>query len=164
MNKVNKIDYYSGAFLSYLNANGTEPTVLGGTEKCKVIRLSVHGKDYKVYLKYVGKPRMSTIKKKTFFNWETSFTTAERDYLKSDFSEYRSENIVVIVCTTETFDYTCFAVVPVEDALKCLGNDCINQWPRITIRRQKNGRHIKYHGTTIADRDAKKLTDFGFDH
>ena len=87
--------------------------------------------------------------------------------MKSEFHEEDTENIMVIVCTTANFDYTEFAVVPISDALNCMGDDEINKRRRISIKRQKNGKNLRYYGTAISDITAKKLTDcdtyFGFD-
>ena len=167
MNRAGKINYYCGAFLSYLITNGVEPTLFEATVRSQVVKFSLRDKTYKAYVKYVGKPRMSTVGGKTFSNWDSSFTPNERENIRTGFSDGSSEAIVVTVCTTPDFDYTEFAVLPLEDALKCMGDDNINKRPRITYKLQKNGKHLKYYGTTISDKNAKKVPNcdvyFGFD-
>ncbi len=167
MNRANKIDFYCGAFLTYLITNGVEPTLFESTDKSRVVKFSMHGKSYKAFCKYVGKPRVSTVGGKTFFNWDAGFTLNEKEYLKNGFMEAGRDHIVVTVCTTENFDYTEFAVVPLKEALNCMGDDGVNKRLRISFKRQKNGKNMRYYGTTISDTNAKKLPNcdafFGFD-
>ena len=67
MSRINKIDFFSGAFLSYLISNGVkEPTLFEATEKSKIIKFSLRNKDYNVYLKYVSTSKQSIQKGKNY--------------------------------------------------------------------------------------------------
>jgi len=49
---VKKIDYFCGAFLSYLISNGIAPALFEAGEKSKIVKFSTNLGDYKVYIKY----------------------------------------------------------------------------------------------------------------
>ena len=57
MAKINKIDYYCGAFLSYLVSNGANEPVMfdSGDSNSKGISFAVKYKNYNAYVKYVKK-------------------------------------------------------------------------------------------------------------
>ena len=55
------------------------------------------------------------------------------------------------------FDYTEFAVIPLVDAMICLGDDSVNNTRRIVVKRQKHSKILKYYGTAISYVNAKKL-------
>lgn len=49
---VIKIDFFCGAFLSYLISNGITPALFEAGEKSKIVKFSTDAGDYKVYIKY----------------------------------------------------------------------------------------------------------------
>ncbi len=49
MNRVNKIDYFSGAFQAYLTSNGVEPTLFDATDKSKVVKFSLTASSLKLF-------------------------------------------------------------------------------------------------------------------
>lgn len=155
MTKINKIDFYCGAFLSYIISNNAkEPTLFEETEKSsKRIKFALRNKEYNAYLKYVSTLKESTLKGKTYYKWDVSFTEAERDYLQSSFVEPDKENIVVLVCTNEDFKNTYFGFLDIKDALKCMANE----QPRITIKRQKGSKYVSCYGSGVSDENALQL-------
>lgn len=160
MAKVNKIDFYCGAFLSYIISNGAnEPTLFEDTEKSsKKLKFTLRDNDYKAYLKYVSTPKKSTSKGKSFTKWDISFTESEREYLKTSFAEEDRENIVILVCANKEFKDTYFGILSIKDALKCMANE----QPRITIKRQKGSKYVSCYGSGISDENALQLK-YNFD-
>lgn len=160
MARVNKIDFYCGAFLSYIISNGAnEPTLFEDSEKSsKRLKFSLRNKDYKAYLKYVCTPKTPTLKGKTYTKWDVIFTESERDYLTNSFAEEDRENIVILVCANKEFKDTYFAIVKIDDALKCMANE----QPRITIKRQKGSKYVSCYGSGISDENALQLK-YNFD-
>lgn len=49
MAKINKVDFFCGAFLSYLVSNGVEPTLFEVTEKSKKIQFTAKSSDYNIF-------------------------------------------------------------------------------------------------------------------
>lgn len=49
---VKKIDFYCGAFLSYLIFNGITPALFEAGEKSRIVKFSTNLGDFKVYMKY----------------------------------------------------------------------------------------------------------------
>lgn len=160
MAKINKIDFYCGAFLSYIVSNhAKEPTLFEETDKSsKRIKFSLRDKDYNAYLKYVSTLKESTIKSKTYYKWDFNFTNSEREYLRSSFVESGKENIVVLVCANKDFKDTYFAILNTKNALKCMEN----KLPRITIKRQKGSKYVSCYGSGISDKNALQLK-YNFD-
>ena len=50
MGRINKTDYFCGAFLSYLISNNVEPTLFDAVDKSKVVNFTQKNRDYNVYL------------------------------------------------------------------------------------------------------------------
>lgn len=155
MTKINKIDFYCGAFLSYIVSNNAkEPTLFEETEKSsKRIKFSLRNKDYNAYLKYVSTSKISKVKGKLYTTWNIYFTESEREYLKTEFSEQDKENIVILVCANKDFKDTYFGILDIQNALKCMQNE----QPRISIKRQKGSKYVYCYGSGIADENAIQL-------
>jgi len=167
MNKVNKVDFYCGAFLSYLITNKVEPTLFDATDKSKVVRFSLKTTDYNIYVKYNSSPKKSIINDKEYTKWDFIFTEKEKDFLLDNFAVDNRENLVVLVCTNEKLKDTCFAVLTFEQALSCLGDDKVNKQWRITVKHKKKSEHLYCHGTALSDNNAIQVYNdsdyyFGF--
>lgn len=149
--------------MSYLISNGiNEPTLFDASEKSKIVKFSLKDKDYNAYLKYISAPRVSIRAEKTYFQWDIVFTNSEKNYLTTSFVEEGKENIVVLVCSNENFKDTYFAIIGIKNALKCLGNDSVNEQTRITIKRQKGSKYVYCYGTALSDKNAIELK-YNFD-
>lgn len=162
MSRVNRIDFFCGAFLSYLITNKVEPTLFEATEKSKIVQFSLRDKDYNVYLKYVSTSKQSTRAGKEYTKWDILFTELEKSILENSFKEQDKENLVVLVCANENLKDTYFAIIPFENAMKCLGSDNVNKQTRISIKRQKGSKYVTCYGTAVSDRKAFKLK-YNFD-
>lgn len=157
MGKINKVDFYCGAFLSYLITNKVEPTLFNTTEKSKVVQFLLRNTDYNVYVKYVSTSKISTKKGKQYTKWDINFQKNERDYLLNDFCIANKKNIVVLVCANQDFKDTYFAVLSYDDAVKCLGKDAINTQYRITVKHQKKSPNSYCYGTAIDEENAIRI-------
>ena len=163
MARINKIDFFSGAFLSYLISNGVkEPTLFEATEKSKVIKFSLRDKDYNAYIKYVGKSKASKQNGKLYTKWDVIFTEKERDYLLTQFVESDKCNLVVLVCANENLKDTYFAILDYKEALKCIGNDDVNTQYRITVKHQKGSNYVDCYGTAVSAEKSIQLK-YNFD-
>lgn len=150
---VRKVDFYCGAFLSYLITNKVEPTLFEAGDKSKILRFTIGQYDYKAFLKYSTKPNASTKADKTSTRWDTIFTEKEMGFL-TQYPEKERKNIVVIVCTDEKMKNTFFAVIDYDDAVRCLGNDPVNKQRRISVSHLKKSPKIDVYGTAISDENA----------
>lgn len=154
MPKVNKIDFYCGAFLSYLISNKVEPTLFSATEKSKVVQFLLRNTDYNVYVKYVSTEKIINLKGKKYSKWDVIFQKNEREYLLKNFFRPNHQNIVVLVCANKEFKDTYFAVLSYEQALSCMGKDDINKQFRITVKHQKKSPYAYCYGTALSDDNA----------
>ena len=158
MAKVNKMDFQCGAFLSYLISNGVkEPTLFEASEQSKIVKFTLRDKDYCAYLKYVSRSTKSVVAEKSYTRWDIPFTDKEKQFLRNSFEEMGKENIVVLVCTNESFKDTYFAIINLESALMCIGEDCINAQSRISIKRMKGSKYVSCYGTALSDENAIQL-------
>lgn len=153
---INKIDFYCGAFLSYLITNKVEPTLFDATDKSKVIRFSLRSQDYNIYLKYSTSLRESSHHGMTFRSWNVPFTKQEKQFINHQFYDKQRENLVVIVCTDRQLRNTCFAVLTYRQALACLGDDHLNKNPYIAAKHPKGSEYLYCYGTSLSDTDAIK--------
>lgn len=157
MGKVNKVDFYCGAFLSYLITNKVEPTLFNATEKSKVVQFLIKNTDYNVYVKYVSTEKKFSNKGKIYSKWDIIFQKSEREFLLEKFCKPNFKNIVVIVCANKSFKDTLFAVLTYDQAMQCLGNDDINKQFRVTVKHQKGSPNVYCYGTAISDDKAIKI-------
>lgn len=170
MNKINKLDFYCGAFLSYLIGNGCgEPTLFDVTDKSKIINFMLRNKNYNLFLKYSGTSTSITRRGKKHKRWNVTFTQKDMEYLHTSFIKDDSENLILIVCTNESLKDTYFGILNHADAIKCLGAlDGINKQHRMVLNRQKGSKYVHCHGTALSDEAPIKIEYnynkvFGFD-
>ncbi len=156
MGEIKRVDYFCGAFLSYLVSNKIAPTLFEAGESSKIVRFLTGKKDYKIYLKYSTKKKVTRKANKNYSSWEIIFTEKEFTILKS-FHEDNRVLFVVCVCTNEKLSKTDFAVISYEDALKCLGHDDINKQKRLTITHQKASSKMYCYGTALSDENAIEI-------
>lgn len=159
MARINKIDFFCGAFLSYIISNGVkEPTLFEASENSKRIEFSVKSKNYNIYIKYAGKSRKSKVAGKISTNWNVVFTPKENEFLKENFKKQNGyENLVVLVCANDDFKGSCFAVLKLAEVLNCIGTDKKNEERRISVKHIKGSPYLNCYGTGITDIDAIKV-------
>lgn len=177
MATINKVDFFCGAFLSYIICNGVkEPTLFEAQETSKIVKFALKDKDYKIYIKYTTSGK-DTVKKETqtkvlkngnrkrsqkevvdirYTSWSVPFSNKERDFLTDSFSEAGKENIVVLVCTNSEMNDSYFAVLKPEEALKCLGNDTVNpnRYIKLKKKRTRGSSYVSCHGTALDESNA----------
>ena len=155
MRKINKVDYFCGAFLSYLISNKVEPTLFEAGEKSKIVEFTIRNHTYKVFLKYSTKKSEVTKQKKVFERWNITFVPTELERLKQ-FNEESKVVYIVCICTDDKLRDPDIAVLSYEDAIKCLGlfQDEKNKQRRITVLHQKSSSKLLCYGTAVSDENA----------
>lgn len=158
MRKINKVDYFCGAFLSYLISNGVEPTLFEAGEKSKVVEFMIRDSVYKIFFKYSTKKKTITKQSKAYDTWNVVFAEKELNLLET-FGESSKKVAVVCICTDEKLKDADIAVIPYEDACKCLGlmQDAINKQRTIGIRHLKGSSKLLCHGTGLSQDDAVEI-------
>lgn len=159
MRKINKVDYFCGAFLSYLISNKVEPTLFEAGDKSKIVEFTIRATTYKVFLKYSTKKK--TVKKqgKIFDRWEIIFAPNEILQIEN-FAEPFKKVAVICICTDEKLHDADIAVLDHEDACKCMGinQDDKNEQRRITVQHMKGSSKILCHGTALSDLKAIEIS------
>jgi hypothetical protein len=145
---VKKIDYFCGAFLSYLISNGITPALFEAGEKSKIVKFSTDLGDYKVYIKYSTTCKASD--RKNTRKWDVPFTEKEMDILKN-FPEQNRKHFFVLVCTDPDMKENEIAVLDFDNGLKCLGNDSVNKERRISVIHKKGSPYMKCYGTARSE-------------
>lgn len=149
MGIINKTDFYCGAFVTYLVSNKFAPTLFDGTDNSKISKFIIGSNDYKVYIKY---STTCNLDKKGNRRWAVSFTEKELSIL-TEFSEEHCKTYIIVVCTDNNLSNTEIAVLDYSEAMKCLGNDEVNEFKRISLTHLKGSKYILYYGTAV---DSKK--------
>jgi len=145
---VKKIDYYCGAFLSYLISNGITPALFEAGEKSRIVKFSNNHYDFKVYIKYSTNCKISD--RKNTRKWDIFFTERELDMLQN-FPEQNRKHFIVMVCTDDNLKENEIAVLDYGDGLLCLGNDTINKERRISVVHKKGSPYMRCYGTARSE-------------
>ncbi len=158
MRVINKIDYFCGAFLSYLISNGVEPTLFEAGEKSKVVEFTIRDSVYKIFFKYSTKKKAITKQRKAYDTWNIVFAEKELTLLEQ-FGDARKQVAITCFCTDEKLKDADVAVIPYADACKCLGlmQDEINKQRVITIRHLKGSSKLLCHGTGLSQDNAIEI-------
>lgn len=158
MGLIKKVDYYCGAFVSYLVSKGNNLTLFEATDNSKIAQFAVASSDFKVYIKYSATCKVTN--KRTCRKWDINFTDKEVDILY-DFNKENCKMYFVIVCTDKKMKNTEVAVLDFKKAMRCLGKDKINNTRRITIIHEKGSKYLHYYGVAVDKTNAySTLKDF----
>ena len=158
MGKINKMDYYYGAFIYYLISNKAEqPTLFDSVDNSKIINFTQKNKDYNAYLKYVSTCKESKVAGREQTSWQITFTATENTYIRTKFKKDTYKNIVVLVCAKPKLQDTCVAILSLDDALECLGDDNVNNQRTINVKYKKGAWYLECYGTAVPDTQAKKI-------
>lgn len=140
MHRINKIDYFIGVFLTtILNSSNGVPALFDASDNSKRVEFATDIGEYNVYIKY--STMLRKVKKnidgklKTKASCNVSFSDNDYDFLKTNFSDVDKQNLVCLVCTNDKLNETYMAVIPYEDAMKCLRGKTKSGSRRITISR-----------------------------
>ena len=155
MKKINKIDFYCGAFLSFLVSNGVEPTLFEVGDKSRILEFLLKQTKYKAFLKYSAKKRSAVKQGKTVYRWDIGFSQKECEMLEQ-FDDPNRNVVIVCVCTDPDMKETDFAVLSYEDARKCmgLGEDRTNEQRRISVQYVKGSSKLRCYGTGLSSDNA----------
>jgi len=145
---VKKIDYYCGAFLSYLISNSITPALFEAAERSKIVKFSTDLGDYKAYIKYSTIPKLS--ERKNTRKWDVVFTRKEMEILK-EFPEQNRIHFFIMVCTDSDMKETEIAVLDFESGMECLGDDSVNKERRISVVHKKGSHYMKCYGTAKSE-------------
>ena len=155
MKKINKIDFYCGAFLSFLVSNGVEPTLFEAGDKSRILEFLLKQTKYKAFLKYSSKNNSSVKQGKNVSRWDVGFSPKECETLEQ-FGEPSKNVIIVFVCTDKDMKETEIAVLPYEDACRCmgLGQDTVNKQRKISVQYIQGARKFRCYGTGLSSDNA----------
>lgn len=152
---IKKVDFYCGAFLSYLITNKIAPTLFEAGENYKTVKFETNCGNYKVYIKY---SRSCKGFKNGTRKWDIYFTDNEMSYIeKFEEMENNKKLLFALVCTDPKMRENEIAVVDYKDGLRCLGNDPINETRRITIIHKKSSPYMTCYGTAIDEVDGLQI-------
>lgn len=151
---VIKIDFFCGAFLSYLISNGITPALFEAGEKSKIVKFSTDAGDYKVYIKYSTSCKVSD--RKNTRKWDVLFTKKEMEIIHS-FPEPDRKLFFVLVCTDSDLKYNEIAVLDYKSGLLCLGEDSVNKERRISVIHRKNSPYMLCYGTAVSENHGVRI-------
>lgn len=155
MRKINKIDYFCGAFLSYLVSNGVEPTLFEAGDKSKILEFLIKDVTYKAFLKYSTKKNAVIKQGKNQDRWDIVFSPNESKLMET-FNEANKKVIIVCICTDDELNDADIAVLSYAEACRCMGigMDKKNEQRRISICHFKGSSKLKCYGTALDFQEA----------
>ena len=152
---VKKSDFYFGAFEFQLTNKLLKPImIIDRSESSRTIHLETNQGRYNVFIKYSSKPRSAT---PTTRRWDFSCAAKELEKIDS-IANYEGKNLVALVCSEPPLTNTEIAVLDIDKAKTCLGNDSMNKTRRISVSANKGSHHLCCYGTAVSDRNALKTS------
>lgn len=148
---IKKLDYYVGAFVSFLLTHNITPALFEGSNDSKVVTFDTDNGAYNLYVKYCGKPKELKQKNKQYRKWSILFAEKELNSFLA-YPQSEKKNLLVVICTDAEFKSTKVVVLTFEQALQCLGEDAINKTRNIHIKLAENAHKFECHGTGLNDK------------
>lgn len=147
MKKLNKADFYFGAFYSYLITKAFNPVLIDQAKDSRHLSLCTNVCDYNLFAMYASKPASSSTDGEKI-RWDIIFTNNLVDMLTQ--SECATKvNYVVFICGQENLRDSEILVVPYKKVLTCLGKDSVNIKRRISITVSKGENYAYVYGTAV---------------
>lgn len=140
MYKINKIDFFIGAFLSMIiNSTKGVPALFDETEHSKRVEFATNTRDFNVYIKYTTRIRKSRVnidgRRRRKMSCDISFSQREYDILENSFVKKDKQNLVCLVCTNDKLTSTYMVILSYEDAMECLKDKTNSGYRRISVTR-----------------------------
>jgi hypothetical protein len=158
MEKIKKVDFYVGVFLSkILKSAKNVPALFEETNESKRIEVVTNSCNYNIYIKYstarINTPIDIRGNKKVKSYWNIPFS--ENEYSKLISSKIAGyKNCVAIVCTDDELSETWIALLDFDKALKCLEGKTPGGSRRITVIRLGKAREFICEGVGFNDNDS----------
>jgi hypothetical protein len=142
-NKISKIDYFVGVFVSaILNCARNVPALMEETSDSKKVQFETDNGKYKVYVKY--SKTMKVGKNKTRY-WFIPFSKRDYDRL-CDFSKDNNDykNYIAVICANSTLTTTWIGVLDYDNVIKFFGNNSTGEGVIIKVLREGNNHELSY--------------------
>lgn len=153
---IRKIDFYVGALFSYLINKKITPAIIENSDDSKIITFETDDEKYNLFVKYCAVSKKFTKGGSDYTRWQIGFTDTELQKLGT-YRIFGRKNLVVIVCTEEGIKNPEVAVLELKTALKCLGNDTVNQQHFINLIIKKGSPYFQCYGTALDRENAVQL-------
>ena len=144
-NRVNKSDYYYGAFLSNLLDKERNPVLVEKDSNRRVYEVLTHNTENYIYMKYV------TISKGRKL-WNFTFSKDNLREIEGFIKQGRALKFVFI-CSYKNLIDTEIGVCSIEEFKLCTDFECkTNERQRISILKKPHSSYLTVYGTAL-DRD-----------
>lgn len=153
MYTINKLDYFVGAFVSYVVSKEVAPALFDGTDDSKIVAFATNSDEYTVYLKYSTAVKTTFPKGKITRKWNIFFTNKDMDILVKNRNNANT-TYVVLICAEPNLRQTEICVIDIKKALLCLGEDAVNKQKRITVTHSKGSPNLQYYGSMKDKQDS----------
>jgi len=157
MDKINKIDFFVGVFLtSIIKSTKTTPSLFDETDESKKVVFETNRGLFNIYIKYSTNKEIGKLNKKgqrrTY--WDISFTDRDLEKL-GKFYESDSINFVSIICTNKKLTETKIVILDLDKVLTYLRNTPMGKQKRISIFRYGKENKFNYKGTGCSDKESQ---------
>ncbi len=144
-NKLNKSDFYYGAFLTKVLDNGNKPALISKDMGRCIYKLTTNKKDYIVYMKYASNVN------KRYRRWAFNYTDNNIEEI-TRYIDKGEEIIFAYICTYKNLKDSEIGIANLEELKKCIDPECYrNQSNRVTIYKKKHSPVLRMYGTKRAD-------------
>lgn len=158
VSKVNKLDFFVGAFLSsIINSSVGVPALFDETENSKRVEFETNKGHYNVYIKYTTSGRRSTRvvdgQKKKNIRYNIGFSENEYLSLMNKFYKKDVENLICLVCANKKLNDNALIILDYRDAMRCLEKSTPGGSRRITATRLGAEYDYSCYGVGFKEKD-----------
>ena len=147
MRRINQTDYYVGAFIvSLLNSTTGVPALFEETSDSRKLLITTNTGNHNLYIKKSSTGREAIKGKRTKKSFNIPFTEADITRLQGKFREEGYNNAIALVLSSEDLNETKIAIIPYDDAMKCLSKKTAGGSRRITVSRYVGEHYFSCYG------------------
>lgn len=140
--RVNKSDYYYGAFLSKILDNGCTPTLLTHDANRGVYKITTDKDEYIIYMKYLTNHQDDLL-------WNFSFTKDNLEEIK-EYAQGEEKLMFAFICSYESLLFTELGLCDFEELKRCIELDCKEgEYKRVSILKVPYSPYLRLYGSEL---------------
>lgn len=148
--RVNKSDYYYGAFLSKILDNGCTPALLTNDANRGVYKITTDSGEYIIYMKYLTNHQDDLL-------WNFSFTKDNLEEIK-EYVEKDEKLMFGFICSYESLLFTELGLCDLDEFKRCVDLDCKNEdYKRLSILKVPYSPYLRFYGSELDREDSLEI-------
>lgn len=148
--RVNKSDYYYGAFLSKVLDSGSTTALVTKDGNRGVYRISTDNGEYIIYMKYLTNQQDDLL-------WNFSFTKDNFDEIK-EYMKADEKLMFGFICSYESLLFTELGLCDLEEFEACVDFECrAEDYQRMSVLKVPYSPYLRLYGTKLDREDSIEI-------